>query len=92
MLIQGIALAFLYARSEWAGRSTFNSLLFAWLGGSLIVSYIAFAEAAKYTIPSVSSWLLVEIPAGFIQFTIYGLLLSLIHWNARARHMAARCA
>ncbi|WP_300303217.1 hypothetical protein [Ferrovibrio sp.] len=78
MLIQGTALAFLHANSEWARRSLLNSVLFAWIGGSLIVSYIAFAEAAKYSIPSIPAWVWVEISAGFVQFTLYGVALGLI--------------
>lgn len=84
MLIQGAALAFLFSRSEWAGRSLFNTVLFAWLGGSLIVSYIAFAEAAKYAIFSISAWIKVEVSSGLIQFTLYGLALGLIHRGWRA--------
>jgi len=84
MLIQGAALAFLFASSEWAERSMLNAVLFAWLGGSLIVSYIAFAEAAKYSIYSIPSWIGVEISAGFVQFTLFGLALGLIHRGLRA--------
>lgn len=83
MLIQGAALALLFAQSPWATRSMRNSLLFAWLGGSLIVSYIAFAEAAKYAIPSIPAWIGVELAAGFIQFTLFGLALGLIDRGLR---------
>lgn len=83
MLIQGTALAFLFAHSEWAKRTMLNTVLFAWLGGSLIVSYIAFAEAAKYSIFSIPAWIRVEISAGLIQFTLYGLALGLIYRGFR---------
>jgi len=42
------------------------------------VSYIALAEAAKYTVPSVSRWIAVEALAGAVQFTVWGLLLGLV--------------
>jgi hypothetical protein len=90
MLIQGTALAFLFAHSEWAGRSMLNALLFAWLGGSLIVSYIAFAEAAKYSIFSIPAWIKVEISAGLVQFTLYGLALGLIHRGLRLSRTAGQ--
>jgi len=43
------------------------------------VSYEALAEAAKYGVPSVASWIAVEVAAGFVQFTFYGVLLGLVH-------------
>jgi len=52
---------------------------FAWLVGSILVSYEALAEAAKYGVPSVASWIAVEVAAGFVQFTFYGVLLGLVH-------------
>lgn len=90
MLIQGSALAFVYTRWEWPRSSPFNTLLFAWLGGSLIVSYIAFAESAKYDIPSISTWMRVEISAGFVQFTLFGLALAAIQRGARKSQTALK--
>lgn len=79
MLAQGIALSYLYSRTVSAGRSLFDGLRFGWIAGSVLVSYIALAEAAKYNVPDISSWLVTEIGAGFVQFTIYGVLLGLIY-------------
>lgn len=90
MLVQGLALSYLHSRSEFAGRSMMSSLIFSWLAGAILVSYIAFAEAAKYAVPAVGSWLATEVIWGFIQFTIFGLLLGLIY--ARQRHSKAVAA
>jgi hypothetical protein len=79
MLVQGIALSYLYSRTVSAGSSLFDGVRFGWIAGSVLVSYIAFAEAAKYNVPGVSSWLGTEIGAGFVQFTLYGALLGLIY-------------
>ena len=79
MLIQGIGFSYLYSRTVSAGRSVFDGLRFGWLVGALLVSYIAFAEAAKYNVPDITSWLVTEIGAGFVQFTIFGVLLGLIY-------------
>jgi len=79
MLLQGIALSYLYSRTASAGSSVFDGLRFGWISGSVLVSYIALAEAAKYNVPGISSWLITEIGAGFVQFTIYGVLLGLIY-------------
>src|SRR2546429_9798409 len=59
--------------------STGHAVLFAWLVGGILVSYEALAEAAKYSVPSVASWIAVEVAVGFVQFTLYGALLSWVH-------------
>jgi len=82
MLIQGSIMSYLYVQLPESGRSTGQAVLFAWLVGSMLVSYEALAEAAKYTVPSVTSWIAVEVASGFVQFTLYGVLLG---WVYRAR-------
>ena len=79
MLIQGTIMSYLYAQLPRSGRSIGHAVLFAWLVGSILVSYEALAEAAKYGVPSVASWIAVEVAAGFVQFTFYGVLLGLVH-------------
>lgn len=79
MLIQGSILAYLYPRTMGARRSIADACKFAWLAGGILVSYIALAEAAKYSVPSVPSWVTVEAVAGFVQFTFYGVLLGIVH-------------
>lgn len=82
MLVQGIVMAWLYARLEGAGTSVWHAIRFAWIMGAFLVSYIALAEAAKYVVPSIGAWLTVETIAGFCQFTLFGLLLGLLHRRA----------
>jgi len=82
MLIQGSIITYVYAQLPDAGRSIGHAVLFAWLVGGILVSYEALAEAAKYSVPSVSSWIAVEVAVGFVQFTLYGALLG---WAHRAR-------
>jgi len=84
MLIQGSVLAYLYPRLRDAGRSMGHAVVFAWLMGAFLLSYIALGEAGKYSVPSVASWLVVEVSAGFVQFTLFGILLGLIHRRAPA--------
>ena len=89
MLIQCTALSSLYARSQWARSSMLSSLQFGWLVGVFLVSYLALAEAAKYTVPAVLPWLGTEIAVGFVQFTIYGALLGLLDVQRRDSRAAA---
>jgi hypothetical protein len=78
MLCQGGVLSYLYSRSEWAQRSILHSVAFGWHAGAFLVSYLAFAEAAKYTVPDAMSWMATEVTSGFIQFTLYGAALGML--------------
>ncbi len=82
MLIQGSIMAYLYTQMPQAGRSIGHAVFFAWLVGGVLVSYEALAEAGKYNVPGVGSWIAVEVGAGLVQFTLYGALLG---WVYRAR-------
>lgn len=77
MIVQGTVLSIAYTRM--GGKSLFDSVRFAWLAGAFLVSYIAFGEAGKYVLPSIASWITVEVIAGFAQFTLYGGLLGLVY-------------
>jgi len=79
MLIQGSIMAYLYAQLPGAGRSIGHAVCFAWLVGGILVSYEALAEAGKYTVPALGSWIAVEAAAGVVQFTLYGALLGWVH-------------
>ncbi len=87
MLIQGSIMSYLYAHLSESWQSTGHAVLFAWLVGGILVSYEALAEAAKYSVPSVTSWIAVEVAAGFVQFTLFGALLGWVY-RARVRQAA----
>jgi hypothetical protein len=82
MLVQGLVMAWLYPRLDGAGSSIWHALRFAWVMGAFLVSYIALGESGKYLVPSIASWLAVETIAGFCQFTLFGLMLGLLHRGA----------
>ena len=79
MLVQGSVLSFVYTQSRFIEQGLTGALRCAWLFGAFLVSYIAFAEAAKYRVPDMASWIAVEVGVGFIQFTLIGALLGLAH-------------
>jgi len=83
MLIQGSVLAVVDARLG-PPKSVGEALRFAWLAGALLVSYVALAEPAKETVPSLGAAVGVEALAGFVQFTVFGLLLALVRPRATA--------
>ncbi len=85
MVIQGVVASLLYARVAGAsGSTTMRALIFSWAVGLFLVSYIAFAETAKYEVPSAGAWMAVELASGLVQFTVFGVLLGLIY-RERAR-------
>ena len=87
MLIQGTILSVVYAHSRYAGERLAGALKLAWLFGLFLLSYIALAEAGKYTIGSIPSWIAVELSSGFVQFSLIGVFLWLAHRSAvKARH------
>ena len=79
MLIQGLIFGWLYPIYA-DGQSTLRkSIGFSWLIGGFLASYIVLGEVGKYAIPSVPSWIAVELSTAFVQYTVFGVLLGLIH-------------
>lgn len=78
MLIEGGVLSYLYSVLPKSANWLTDGLKFGWLVGAFAVGYIGLAEAAKYQVPSVGSWVLVESVNAFAQFTIYGVLVGFI--------------
>lgn len=89
MLVQGAALSLVYARSRFAEAGIKGAVALSWLLGAFLVSYIALAEAGKYGVPDVGSWIAVEVSVGFVQFTLAGLLLGLAHRMSNAKDLTA---
>ena len=79
MIIQGVALTYLYARLRRTGRAVSDGLKFGLVAGAFFVSFLALVEPARYVVPSIPAWIAVEGLAGLVQFSIYGILLGLIH-------------
>ena len=79
MIVQGTLAGLLFPAVRWADGSVRSGVLFAWMLGAFLGSYIALAEPAKYLAPSVTEWVMVEATASFTQFTLFGVLLALIH-------------
>ena len=79
MIIQGSALTYLYVRMQQTGRAARDGLKFGLIAGAFFVSFQALVEPARYVVPSIPAWIAVEGLAGLVQFSIYGVLLGLIH-------------
>ena len=79
MVIEGAVLSILFAALPKSSNWLADGLKFGWLAGAFAIGYAGLAEAAKYQVPSVGSWILVESLAAFVQFSIAGLLIAFIH-------------
>jgi hypothetical protein len=79
MIVQGTILSVVYAGSRFRDGSMLGAMKLSWLLGAFLVSYIGLAEAAKYTVPAIPSWIGVEFLSGAIQFTLAGAFLALSH-------------
>jgi hypothetical protein len=79
MVIQGALFALLFPAFNRDGRTMRNALVFSWALGGFLASYIVLGEAGKYAIPSIPSWIAVELSAAAVQYTLFGVLLGLLH-------------
>lgn len=79
MVFQGVILTLFFVATPFASSGVWGGLAYSLLMGAFLASYIAFAEPAKYQVPSVAAWFRVEGTASFIQFSLYGLALGFIH-------------
>ena len=76
MINQGIILSHfftIYCNNEITLR---KGLVYGILMSAFFVSYPALVEPAKYQVPSISSWILVEATVGILQFSLFGVLLA----------------
>jgi hypothetical protein len=83
MVIQGTILSFVFAGARFDTGRLRDAIVFAWLFGAFLLSYIALAEPGKYNVPSVLPWSAVEAGVGFVQYTLVGTLLGLAHRKKR---------
>ncbi|MCI0518440.1 MAG: hypothetical protein L0Y45_11475 [Woeseiaceae bacterium] len=83
MVIQGAILSALYSQlTNRYGSTVAKALGFSCLMGVFLVSYIALAEAAKYQVPNIASWIGVELTSNLVQFSLFGSFLNFIYRNA----------
>ena len=79
MVVQGLIMS--VALHQWRGRTArlVDGIIVAGAFGLFLVAYIALVEPAKYTVPNIPTWIGIEAGMGVIQFTLFGLLLGVIH-------------
>ena len=78
MIMQGIILTYLFEHFSKKKYTQRNGLVYGLLMAAFFVSYPALVEPAKYQVPSISSWIMVEGTVGLLQFSLFGIFLSLL--------------
>ncbi len=79
MVVQGILAGLLYPELRWADGSIRSGVKFGLMIGTFLAAYIVLAEPAKYLVPSIGEWMLVEAGAFLVQFSIFGALVGVVH-------------
>lgn len=79
MVIQGLLFALLFPTFNRGANPVRSGILFSWALGGFLASYIVLGEAGKYAVPSISSWIIVELSVALVQYTVFGALLGFIH-------------
>jgi hypothetical protein len=82
MLLEGAVLSYIYSLIPRSQNWLADGLRFGWLVAVFAAGYAALADAAKYQVPAIGSWILVESLSTFIQYTIFGVLLGFIQRKA----------
>jgi hypothetical protein len=83
MVLQGVAMAWMYPRFHDAARPVFSGWRFAMCVLVILGGYIAIVEPSKYVVPSIAQWAWVEGSVAFVQFSLFGVLLGSIHQRVR---------
>ena len=83
MVLQGIVMGWMHPRFRDTARPVFSGWHFAMCVLVILGGYIAIVEPSKYAVPSIRSWVLVEGSVAFVQFSLFGALLGVIHQRVR---------
>ena len=78
-IVAGVAFAILYPFTNFNGTPVLRGLKFGLLIGLIMVSFIALDLPARFVIPSVGTWILVQGILGILHFAIAGILIGLIY-------------
>lgn len=85
MIMQALALAYLYPLFFKGGSPVKEGLKFGLLIGVLMASIAVFAEGAKQQVSSLTTWLIFESVYYLLQFSLVGLAIGLIYGRSANR-------
>ncbi|NIY84502.1 DUF1761 domain-containing protein [Vibrio hepatarius] len=79
IIIQGLVIAYLYPFYYKSGNPVFHGIKFSLLIGLMVYTVVVFANAAKFLIEPVSTFLLYGTAFSLLQFSVTGTALGLIY-------------
>lgn len=77
-VIAGIAFALLYPKTNFSGTPVVKGLKFGLLISLIMVPFIALDLPARFIIPSMGTWILVQGILGILHYAVSGSLVGLI--------------
>jgi hypothetical protein len=78
-IVTGIAFAILYPMTNLHGTPILRGLKFGLLIAIIVVPFVALDLPARFMIPSMGTWILVQGVLGIIHYAIAGILIGLIY-------------
>ena len=78
-VVSGIAFATLYPMTNFKGIPILGGLKFGLLIGLIMVPFVALDLPARFMIPSIGTWILVQGILGILHYAIAGILIGLIY-------------
>ncbi len=78
-IVAGIAFAILYPITNFKGTPVLRGLKFGLLIGLIMVPFVTLDLPARFMIPSVGTWILVQGILGIMHYAIVGILIGLIY-------------
>lgn len=78
-LLAGIAFASLYPYTNFKGTSIQAGLKFGLLIGLIMIPFVALDIPARFTIPSVGTWIFIQSILGTSHFAMAGIFIGLVY-------------
>ena len=78
-IVTGIAFAILYPITNLHGTPVLRGLKFGLLIAIIVVPFVALDLPARFMIPSMGTWILVQGVLGILHYAIAGILIGLIY-------------
>jgi len=78
-IVTGVAFAILYPITNLEGTPVLRGLKFGLLISIIVVPFVALDLPARFMIPSLGKWILVQGVLGIVHYGIAGMLIGLIY-------------
>ena len=80
-IFTGVAFSVLFSLIKLKGNSIIRGFKYGLLIGLLFIPFMALDLPARFSIPSVWTWVLIHCVFGVLHFSVAGILMSLIYGN-----------